>query len=84
MEQTVLSVLHVAGMELDPPHTSFLPVFIKIRKISPEKSHSRNTDTLLYSGIEPALLNQAPTLTYVATLPSRPSKDVQLPDLPAW
>lgn len=76
MEQTVLSVPRVAGMELDPPHTSFLLIFIKIRKVSPEKFQSRNTDTWLYSGIELALLNQAPTLNHVATVPSRPQKDM--------
>lgn len=76
MEQTVLSVPRVTGMELDPTHTLFLLVFIKIKKVSPEKSQSRNTDTWLYSGIKPILLNQAPTLNHVATLPSRPPKDM--------
>lgn len=77
MELPFLSVSCVADMGLDPLHTSFLLVLSNIRKASSEKSHSRDTDTWCYSGTEPALLDhQAPTLNHVATLPSRPSKDM--------
>lgn len=76
-ELTSLNVSSVAAMELDPPQTSFLLVLNNIRKASPEKSHSRNTDTWCYSGTEPALLDhQTPTLNHVAILPSRLSKDM--------
>lgn len=82
-ELTLLNVSCVAAMGLDPPHTSFLLVLNNIRKASPEKFHSRNTDTWCYSETERALLDhQAPTLNHVATAFQAIKGHVQLPDLP--
>lgn len=82
-ELTLLNVSCVAAMGLDPPHTSFLLVLNNIRKASPEKFHSRNTDTWCYSETERALLDhQGPTLNHVATAFQAIKGHVQLPDLP--
>ena len=43
-ETAIFECFCVAAMGLDPPHTSFLLVLNIIRKLSPEKSHRRDTD----------------------------------------
>lgn len=57
IELTFLSVSCVIVMGLNLPHKSSLLILNNIRKVTPEKSHSRDTDTWCYSGIEPALLD---------------------------